>query len=133
MFGISGVDSIYYIVPEMLSVLITPQFKYVFRQITNVGSDVTFLNPGNYSWYGGRGNISLLGEGILDGFVYNVAYEQYAVDQGNIKHVSNFSTSINYTFGASKLVTVQLQYQGGRNLDTLESVNLFTLGLGLKY
>ena len=60
-------------------------------------------------------------------------YEQYAVEQGSIKRVSNFTTSINYSLGASKLVTVQLQYQRGRNLDTLESVNLFSLGLGLKY
>lgn len=133
MYGIPGVDNVYYIITDTLSFLITPQLKYVFRDITNAGTDITFLSSGNYSWYGSSVNMILFGEGILGGFSYNIAYEQYYVDRGNIKQVSNFQTSINYDLTPNKLASLVVKYQRGRNLDTLESINLFTLGLGLKF
>jgi hypothetical protein len=132
MYGIPGVDNVYYIVPDMLSFLVTPQFRYVFRDVDNVGRDLTFLGPGDYSWYGARINFNLFGEGSLDGFGYNLTYDQYQVDRGKVKHVSNFQTSISYDVGANKNVSIVVKYQRGRNLDTLESINLFTVGLGLK-
>lgn len=133
MYGIPGIDSALYVIPETLSFVVTPQLKYIIRDVTSAGTNLTVLNPGDYSWYGGRVNLSMFGEGLLDGFTYNIGYEQYAATEGNLKHISNFLTSIAYSYGDAKLVSIMLQYQRGRNLDTLESVNLFTLGLGLKY
>jgi len=133
MYGIPAVDSVLYIIPNTLSFQITPQLKYIIRDVTAAGTGLTVLNPGDYSWYGGRVSLTMFGEGIMDGFTYNVGYEEYAASEGNLRRVSNFLTAIGYTFGDAKLASILLQYQRGRNLDTLESVNVFTLGLGLKY
>ena len=133
MYGIPGVDSLLYVVPGTLSFLVTPQLKYIIRDVTAAGTNLTVLNPGDYSWYGGRINLAMFGEGVLNGFTYNVGYEEYAANEGGLRRVDNFLTSIGYTFGDAKLVSILFQYQRGRNLDTLDSVNLFTLGLGLKY
>lgn len=70
---------------------------------------------------------------MLEGFGYNLSYEWYDVMQGKIPNVYLFQTSLTYDFGTSKLISLQLMYERGRNLDTLERINQITLGLGAKY
>jgi hypothetical protein len=131
-FGVPGVDNVLYIAPELLSFQITPQLKLIYRDVAKVGTDTSLPN-GSYYWIGPRVNGVLLGEGALDGFVYNISYEGYAVLGGQERNVYDFQTSLSYNFGKTKLMSVQLKYERGSDLDTLQPVNLFTLGLGIKY
>lgn len=133
MFGIRGVDNIYYLLPELLSFQITPRFKAVVHDVLGVGTNPVLTNTGSYYWYGPQVNLAVFGEGALEGFTYTAAYEYYGISGGPLPHVSFFQTALNYDVGKSKLVSLQLKYQRGRNLDTLEPINQVTLGLGVKY
>jgi hypothetical protein len=133
MYGIPGIDSVLYIVPQALSFVFTPQLKEGVNDVVNAGGDITLLQKGSYYWIGPKLNLTVFGEGVLEGFGYYATYEVYKVESGNIAHVENFQTAITYDFGKTKLMSVQLKYQKGRNLDTLERLDQLTLGLGVKY
>ena len=133
MYGIPGIDNVYYLVPEMLSFQFTPKFKTVVHDVLNVGSDAAFAKPGTYYWYGPQLNLAVYGEGLLEGFTYTASYERYDIVQGPLPHIYLFQTALNYDISKSKLVSLQLKYQKGRNLDTLELLDQVTLGLGVKY
>ncbi|NPU65454.1 hypothetical protein HL667_10660 [Bradyrhizobium sp. 83012] len=133
MYGIPGVDSIFYLVPEVLSFQFTPKFKVVYNDVREAGSS-TLLSPRQrYYWYGPQLSLAVYGEGVLAGFTYTAGYEWYQIVGGPLPNVSLFQTALNYDIGKSKLVSVQLKYQNGRNLDTLEPIDQITLGLGVKY
>jgi hypothetical protein len=133
MYGIPGIDNVYYLVPDLLSFLITPRLKVVVNDVVTPGTNTALLKQGSYYWFGPQLQFALFGEGIFDGFTYNLSYEKYDVVRGLIPNVYLFQTSLNYDFGKSKLISVQLSYKKGRNLDTLENINQVTLGLGAKY
>jgi hypothetical protein len=131
-FGIPGIDNAYYIVPDFLAFQFVPKLKVIYKDVTRVGSN-TELKNGSYVWIGPSLNFNLYGDGAFSGFTYNATYEGYRVTRGVVKDVSNFQTSIAYDLTPAKLASLQLKYERGRNLDTLEKVNQVTLGLGLKY
>ncbi|MBZ9728054.1 hypothetical protein LB554_29370 [Mesorhizobium sp. CO1-1-11] len=133
MYGISGVDNVYYLAPGSLSFQISPSIKAAYSRILHAGTDDTLREQGSYFWIGPQISLTLFGEGVLDGFNYNISYSTFLVPNGKIKEISYFETSLSYDFGASKLMSIQAKYEKGRNLDTLEKVDQFTVGLGVKY
>jgi hypothetical protein len=133
MYGIPGIDNALYIVPEMLSFKFTPQLKVVLQDVVNAGRVPSLLSPGSYTWFGPKLDLTFFGEGILEGFSYYVSYEGYKIESGPLSRISYFQTGLGYDFGKTKLMSVVLTYQKGRNLDTLEKIDQLTLGLGLKY
>ena len=133
MYGIRGIDFVYYLIPQTLSFQFTPKFKTVVHDVLNVGTDAALATPGTFYWYGPQLALAVYGEGLLDGFTYTASYETYTVVKGPLTNVYLFQTALNYDIGKSKLVSLQLKYQKGRNLDTLEPLDQVTLGLGVKY
>lgn len=132
-YGISGIDNVLYVIPEALSFQFTPKLKTVYHDVLDSGTNVALLNLGSYSWIGPYIGLAVYGEGYLDGFTFTASYETYDVLKGRLPSVNLLQTQLNYDIGRSKLVSLQLSYQKGRNLDTLELVNQITLGLGVKY
>ena len=133
MYGISGVDSVLYLVPEVLSFQFTPRLKLVYNDVLEAGTNPLLRASRRYHWYGPQLNLAVYGEGPLAGFTYTAGYEWYRIAGGSLPSVALFQTALNYDIGPSKLVSVQLQYKNGRNLDTLERIEQITLGLGAKY
>jgi hypothetical protein len=133
MFGIPGIDSVYYLIPEMLSFKLTPQVKAVVHDVLDAGTDAALLKKGTYYWVGPRTDLMFYGEGLLAGYTLSTTYERYRVLEGLVKNVYFLQTALNYDFGKAKLMSIQLKYQKGRNLDTLERIEQITLGLGLKF
>jgi hypothetical protein len=133
MYGIPGIDSAVSIIPDSLSAKLTPEVKFVANDVINRGTGTTALKNGGYYWIGPYVDLKLFGEGIFSGFTYDVSYETYDVFAGLLKQISYFQTTLAYDFGSAKLMSIMLTYQYGRNLDTLEKLNIVTLGLGLKY
>jgi hypothetical protein len=133
MYGIPGIDNVLYILPETLSFQFTPKVKTVVHDILDVGTNTALLKLGSYTWIGPYLELAIYGEGVLDGFTFTTSYETYDVVKGSLSNVYLFQTQLNYNIGKSKLVSLQLNYQKGRNLDTLELINQITLGLGVKY
>ena len=120
MFGIPGIDNVYYLAPDLLSFQFTPRFKTVVNDVLDAGSNAVLAKQGSYYWYGPQLNLAVYGEGALEGFTYTASYERYDVVKGPLPHIYLFQTALNYDIGKSKLVSLQLKYQKGRNLDTLE-------------
>jgi hypothetical protein len=133
MYGIPGIDNVYYLILDTLSFQFTPKLKTVVHDVLNVGTDASLATPGTFYWYGPQLSLAVYGEGLLEGFTYTASYEYYEVVRGPLLHVSLFQTALNYDIGKTKLVSLQLKYQKGRNLDTLEPLDQVTLGLGVKY
>jgi hypothetical protein len=133
MYGIPGIDSAVTIFADSLSAKLTPALKLVANDVIDRGTGATALKNGSYYWIGPYVDLKLFGEGIFSGFTYDVSYETYDVFEGLLKQISYFQTSLAYDFGSAKLMSIMLSYQYGRNLDTLEKLNIITLGLGLKY
>ncbi len=132
MFGIPGIDSATYLIEDLLSAKFIPQIRVVANDILDVGHSPPLLQGSSYYWIGPKGELKFFGEGLLDGFTFDTSYEAYATT-GTEKQISYFQTALAYNFGAAKLMSVQLQYQKGRNLDTLEKIDQLSLGLGVKY
>lgn len=132
-YGIPGIDNVLYVVPDMLSFQFTPKLKTVVHDVLQSGTNTTLTKLGSYSWIGPYLSLAVYGEGVLEGFTFITSYETYDVFKGSLPSVYLFQTQLNYDLGKSKLVSLQLNYQKGRNLDTLELINQITLGLGVKY
>ncbi|WP_298257293.1 hypothetical protein [Bradyrhizobium sp.] len=132
-YGISGIDNVLYVIPETLSFQFTPKVKTVFHDVLTSGTNTALLKLGSYDWIGPYLSLAVYGEGALEGFTFTTSYETYDVFVGTLRGVSMFQAQLNYDIGKSKLVSLQLNYQKGRNLDTLELINQITVGLGVKY
>ncbi|XSC43477.1 hypothetical protein ACF1BQ_036855 [Bradyrhizobium sp. RDT10] len=90
MYGIPGIDGIFYVVPEVLSFQVTPKFKFVYNDVTDAGTGMIFGSRKRYYWYGPQLNLAVYGEGALAGFVYTAGYEWYDVVNGPVSNVSLF-------------------------------------------
>lgn len=133
MYGIPAVDNVYYLIPDALSVKLTPELKVVAYDVIEPGTGATALTTGSYYWIGPYLDLKLFGEGALSGLTYDVSYETYDVTSGLIKQISYFQTSLAYNFGTQNLASLKIGYQYGRDLDTLEKLNIISVGFGLKY
>jgi hypothetical protein len=132
-YGIPGIDNVFYVIPDTLSFQLTPKVKTVLHDVLDAGTNTTLMKLGSYSWIGPYLSLAVYGEGVLEGFTWTTSYETYDVFKGTLPSIYLFQTQLSYDIGKSKLVSLQLNYQKGRNLDTLELIHQITLGLGVKY
>lgn len=132
-YGIPGIDSAVYVIPNVLSAKLTPELKFAANDVIEPGAGATALQSGSFYWIGPYADLKLFGEGPLNGFTYDVSYETYEVFEGLLKQIALFQTTLAYSFGTNQLMSIQASYNYGRDLNTLEKLNIVTVGLGLKY
>jgi hypothetical protein len=112
----------------------TPQAVFIFGNVLDNGGNPNLSKTGNYQRLGAHlaFNVSAVA-GIFNGFSFTTTYDYLRSYGGPVSDIALFTSTLSYAMPQQNLWSVQLQYQDGRNLDTLVQQKLITLGLGLKY
>jgi hypothetical protein len=114
--------------------MLTPQAVFISGDVLNNGSDPNLDKTGTYQRLGTHVAFTANADtGILNGFGFNVSYDYLRSYGGPVSNIDLFTSGVSYTMPQQDYWSVQLQFQDGRNLDTLVKQKLITLGIGVKY
>jgi hypothetical protein len=114
--------------------MLMPQGVFISGDVLDNGSNPNLNKSGTYQRLGTHVAFSASAvTGILNGFSFNASYDYLRSYGGPISNIDLFTSTISYTMPQQDFWSVQLQFQDGRNLDTLVKQKLLTLGIGAKY
>jgi hypothetical protein len=118
-----------------ISVMLTPQLKYIYGSVLADGGDPNLVGTNSFQRYGGRTEFALtVDDGTLEGMGVNLAFDYLTNSSPSpVKKIVRFEGSTSYTLPKQKLWSVVAKYINGRDLDTLENEQKWSLGVGFKY
>jgi hypothetical protein len=114
--------------------MLTPQGVFISGDVLDNGGNPNLNKTGNFQRLGAHVGFSVTSDtGVFNGFGFNTTYDYLRSYGGPVTNIALFTSTLSYTMPKQNFWSVQLQYQDGRNLDTLVQQKLITLGVGLKY
>jgi len=114
--------------------LFSPQAVFISGDVLDNGNNPNLSKTGTYQRVGTHLAYSATADtGPLNGFQFIATYDYLKSYGGPVSNITLLTTTLSYAIPQTNFWSVKLQYQDGRNLDTLVQQKLITLGLGLKY
>jgi hypothetical protein len=125
-------------VPERVGdflIMLTPQLLFIYGDVLDSGGNAVLSQTGTFDRIGAHLGLSIKADtGVFSGIGLNATYDaQRSYGTGSIPYIELFTSTLSYTFPQQQYWSLQLSYNDGRNLDTLQKEQVVTLGLGLKY
>ncbi len=116
--------------PSLLSLTVQPQLKFTYGSIIEAGTNTLLQRNTDYARVGPRVGVWLFGEGLLNKFTVTASYEHLETMQGPLASVSKFESALSYLLAENW--SLQLKYDNGRDVDTLQRQEAVKLSLGYR-